>query len=75
MKASLRGKFIVLSAYINRTNKKTKQEKSYTSNLTTYLKALGQKKIKKRRKGGGGRGKRRRRRGRNTTTNNPIQKE
>ena len=37
MKAVLRGKLIILSAYIK------KVEKSYTSNLTAYLKALEQK--------------------------------
>ena len=37
MKAMLKGKFIALSAYIK------KVEKFYTSNLTTYLKALKQK--------------------------------
>ena len=37
MEAVLRGKFIALSAFIK------KIERSHTSNLTAYLKALGQK--------------------------------
>jgi hypothetical protein len=49
MKAVLRGKFIVLSAYIKRTNE-TKQERSYISNLSTYLKAVGKKKKMRRRR-------------------------
>jgi hypothetical protein len=38
MKAVIRGKFIALSALVK------KFEKSYTNNLTAYLKALEQKK-------------------------------